>query len=332
MLRLSNVRKDFGERTLFRGVSFCIGARERVGLVGPNGSGKSTLLQLCAGLLAPDEGAIRLGRGMTALYLPQLNDARLVNGDMASGGEAQQAALAELLRSHTPLLLLDEPTNNLDERAVAWLEERLRRSDAAILVASHDRQFLDNLTERTIELDTCNLSCTEYGGNYSFYEMEKEKELAMQWRMYSAQQTKVKQLTADIGEVKEQALHTERATTHDFWRRRAKKVAAKAKARETRLTKMLSRENRCDKPRERETIRLSLKPGRAAHSALLEVRDGTIVFDDRHLLKNISLQVYADQRILLSGVNGAGKTSREGPIRCVGRGSGGVFSLDVLWM
>src|SRR6185437_11152948 len=137
---------------------------------GVNGSGKSTLLRLCSAELEPDEGYVERHPRLQVQYLPQM----IKSDSLVSGGQKQFNSLRDLLMSRADLYLLDEPTNNLDEQRIEWLEDELRRIHASLIIVSHDRAFLDATVERIVEVDSCNQSVIEYGGNYSAYMQTKQ--------------------------------------------------------------------------------------------------------------------------------------------------------------
>ena len=168
------------ERALFEDLSLTLETGDRLGVVGRNGTGKSTLLRLIAGVLAPEEGVVRRGRGVRVAFLDQrpslpagtvreavgehweaaalldrLGMASLADADVAtlSGGQAKRVALARALVEEVDLLVLDEPTNHLDLDAIAWLEERLARYKGGLVLVTHDRHVLDRVTTRVLELD-----------------------------------------------------------------------------------------------------------------------------------------------------------------------------------
>src|ERR1043165_4947297 len=186
LLTLQNIYLTFGGTPLLEGAELSIGERERVCLVGRNGSGKSTLLKTAAGLVEADRGSRFAQPGATIRYLPQEPDlssfastrayveAGLAPGDDAhrarylleqlgmtgeeetsrlSGGEARRAALARVLAPEPDILLLDEPTNHLDLPAIEWLEAELTSLRSALVIISHDRRFLSDLTRATVWLD-----------------------------------------------------------------------------------------------------------------------------------------------------------------------------------
>src|SRR5256885_14576545 len=183
LLTLQTIHLTFGGTLLLEGAELSIGERERVCLVGRNGSGKSTLLKIAAGLVEGDRGVRFAQPGATIRYLPQEPDltghatvrgfveAGLAPGDDAhrarylleqlaltgnelsarlSGGEARRAALARVLAPEPDILLLDEPTNHLDLPAIEWLEAELEAARSALVIVSHDRRFLQNLSRNTV--------------------------------------------------------------------------------------------------------------------------------------------------------------------------------------
>ena len=344
MLQVSSLSKGFGQQTLFEDISFALGGAHRVGLVGPNGCGKSTLLRILAGLEAADAGTVRMPRETRVGYLPQRQDTvdrttvcafldaeswcvrralarvglppALADRpiDTLSGGEHTRVHLARVaLLDDADLLLLDEPTNNLDLGALEWLEEYLEGLSATVLVVSHDRRFLDRVTDRTLVLDPVSRQLADYGGNYSWSMQRRAEDRERQWREYRAQQDVVRRLEGDIRATKQQALSTELSTVNDFLRGKAKKVAAKAKAREARLNKLLDQENKKEKPRDFERMRLAIA-GRDLHRAiLLEARD--VTYDpvpgapSGPILTAVDVNLRAGMRVVVLGPNGSGKTT-----------------------
>src|SRR5215813_1171624 len=186
LIQLKDIALTFGGTPLLASVELTLSPSERVCLIGRNGSGKSTLLKIAAGLVEPDRGSRFVQPGATIRYLPQEPDfdghattlayveAGLGPGDdrhparylleqlgmdggedpaRLSGGEARRAALARVLAPDPDILLLDEPTNHLDLPIIEWLERELTGRRAALVLISHDRRFLANLSRATIWLD-----------------------------------------------------------------------------------------------------------------------------------------------------------------------------------
>lgn len=229
-----------------------------------------------------------------------------------SGGQKTRLALARILMDRPDIILLDEPTNNLDVMSQDWLAKALKVLNSAILLVSHDRAFLDQVTTRTFELDSMSRQIREYGGNYSWFKLRKEQETQRQWRQYNQQQQRADQLRKDIQATKNQALATELTTVQDYLRGRAKKVAAKAKARERRLTKMLSKENKVEKPRDTDQrIRLNLGENscKARANVLLEAQNMSIGYSQHAILEEVNICVFGNSRIAIVGSNGSGKST-----------------------
>jgi ATP-binding cassette subfamily F protein uup len=186
ILFLKDIHLSFGATPLIEGAEMSIQPQERLCLVGRNGSGKSTFLKIAAGLIEQDRGELFIQPGTTVRYLPQEPDLSgfksvldyvqdgLAEGDdpyraqyllnalgltgdeepsVLSGGEQRRAALAKTLAPEPDILLLDEPTNHLDLPAIEWLEDELRHLKSAMVLISHDRRFLSNLSKKTLWMD-----------------------------------------------------------------------------------------------------------------------------------------------------------------------------------
>src|SRR6266545_7478803 len=186
LIQLKDIALTFGGTPLLTGAELSVAAGERVSLVGRNGSGKSTLLKIAAGLAEPDRGSVFVHPGALVRYLPQEPDfagftstlayveaslrptddthvARSILAELGlsgqedpaqlSGGEARRASLARVLAPSPDILLLDEPTNHLDLTTIEWLERALAAGDSALVIISHDRRFLSNLSRSTVWLE-----------------------------------------------------------------------------------------------------------------------------------------------------------------------------------
>ena len=205
-LQIEGLTKSYGDRLLFADVTFGIYEGDKVGIIAPNGTGKSTLLSIIAGTEEADSGSVIFRNGLRVGFLAQtpqfapsqtllsyvaagapadphsetdpqtaalslIGSMRLPSPDSLmgslSGGEAKRASLARLLLGEPDMLLLDEPTNHLDIDMVEWLENRLTRSRATMLMVTHDRYFLDRVCNKIIEIDRQQIYT--YKGNYDYY-------------------------------------------------------------------------------------------------------------------------------------------------------------------
>lgn len=211
ILNIEHVSKIFGEKTIFDDVSFGIQEGDKIGIIGINGTGKTTLLRMIAGVEEPDSGQIIKQNGIRLAYLSQhpsfpegatvlsyafdgiaendwalksevksaLNKLGITDHDMKmehlSGGQKKKVALAKTLASSFEILLLDEPTNHLDGEMISWLEDYLKRYKGVVIMVTHDRYFLDKVTNRILEISRGKLY--GYEANYSkFLEMKAERE------------------------------------------------------------------------------------------------------------------------------------------------------------
>ena len=208
-----NIGKSYGTKDLFAGISFGINEGDKVGLIGVNGTGKSTLLKIIAGVEKADEGTIITRNGLKIAYLPQTPDfdnalsilenvikdkksdteyrnlageaaamlVRLgiedtsVSPQILSGGQRKRASLIRTLLTDADVLVLDEPTNHLDSEMTEWLEEKLKKFRGAFICITHDRYFLDEVTNKIFEIDKGKLF--SYQANYSeFVALKAERE------------------------------------------------------------------------------------------------------------------------------------------------------------
>lgn len=213
ILTIDNITKAYGERKIFENASFYLAEDEKVGIIGINGTGKSTLLKIIAGLEEPDEGTVIKANHCVIRFLPQnpgfepeetvleavLRDNRNMDNETTieadaksmltrlgvenfeqpcgqlSGGQRKRLALVSTLLSTAEILILDEPTNHLDNEMSDWLEEKLRARRGAVIMVTHDRYFLDSVSNRIVEVDKGKIY--SYDANYSGYlELKMQRE------------------------------------------------------------------------------------------------------------------------------------------------------------
>lgn len=211
ILNIEHISKVYGEKVIFDDVSCGIHAGDKLGIIGINGTGKTTLLRMIAGTEEPDEGQIVKQNGLKIGYLTQSQeyekDATVLSFVMAeqskedwgleseaksmlntlgltehqakmeylSGGQKKRAALVRVLLEPSDVLILDEPTNHLDEKMVNWLEDYLKRYKGTLIMVTHDRYFLDKVSNKILEISHGKLYA--YEANYSkFLEMKAQRE------------------------------------------------------------------------------------------------------------------------------------------------------------
>ncbi len=209
LLTAKHIKKRFSEKQLLEDVEMSIHLGHKIGLVGVNGSGKSTLLKIIAGAMEPDDGEILRSNELRIGYLPQnpeYDPAKTVleqamayaegnipeymvktyltklhmerfdqRMDQLSGGQRKRVAMAAVMCSDTNLLILDEPTNHMDNDVIEWLEDQLAMYKGAILMITHDRYFLERVTDHICEIEKGKL--VSYQGSYQDYLVAKEERL-----------------------------------------------------------------------------------------------------------------------------------------------------------
>lgn len=208
VIKVEGASKSFEDKVLFEDGEFLIRYKERSALIGPNGCGKSTLLKLLLKEEAIDKGTVELGANVKAAYLPQnitfededmtvlecfRADIEILEGKAReylskfmffgesvfkkvgnlSGGEKTRLKLSKLLYEDINLLILDEPTNHLDIDSIETLEEALEDFEGTIFFISHDRYFINKISDRIIELE--NKKFNNYLGNYDYYKIKKKE-------------------------------------------------------------------------------------------------------------------------------------------------------------
>lgn len=212
IINIEHISKIFGGKTIFEDASCGVQEGEKAGIIGLNGTGKTTLLRLVAGLETPDEGQIITQNGIRMAYLsqtPQFGEEETVSSwaftgdpnvdwkvqsnlnelgitdweariDTLSGGQKKRTAMAKVLADSFDVLLLDEPTNHLDQEMIGWLEEYLKAFRGTILMVTHDRYFLDKVTNRILEIDDGKIFSYEagYSGFLEQKAAREEMELA----------------------------------------------------------------------------------------------------------------------------------------------------------
>src|SRR5580658_6363760 len=302
LIQLKDIKLTFGGTPLLSGVELSVSTSERVCLIGRNGSGKSTLLKIAAGLVDPDSGSRFVQPGATVRYLPQEPDftgfdttlayveAGLAPGDdhpaHVSGGEARRAALARVLAPSPDILLLDEPTNHLDLTTIEWLEGELASRRSALVIISHDRRFLSNLSRSTAWLDRGQIRQIDRG--FGAFEAWRDEVLAEEERDQHKLDRKI--------------------VNEEHWLRYG--VSARRKRNVKRLGNLHAlRQQRRDYRGTAGNANLAAAEAEKSGRLVIEAKNISRTYGDRRIVDNFSIRVQRGDRVGIVGPNGAGKTT-----------------------
>lgn len=320
ILSLENITHSYTERKLFDETSFYLHEGEKVGIIGINGTGKSTLLKIMAGLEIPDEGQVIKAANMMIHYLPQnpifneedtvlesvqnmihhhANEDELVKAKAMmtrlgitdfeqktselSGGQRKRLALVSVLITPCDILILDEPTNHLDSEMAEWLENQLRGFRGALVMVTHDRYFLDSVTNRIIELDKGKIY--SYNEKYSgFLERKAEREAS-----------------AKASERKRQSILRKEI---EWMQRGARARSTKQKAHIQRYENLKNQKGIVQD----EKIELSSIKSRMGKTTI-ELENISKAYDCKVLINDFSYNFLKGDRVGFVGKNGCGKTT-----------------------
>lgn len=319
ILNIEHISKMYGEKTLFDDVSLGIHQGDKIGVIGVNGTGKTTLLKIIAGLEETDQGEIICGNGIRISYLPQNpefpkkqtilsyvmdgkehqdwkteSEAKTILTKLGvwdfeqetqhlSGGQKKRIALARTLVDPSEVLILDEPTNHLDNDMVLWLEDFLNSFRGVLIMVTHDRYFLDRVTNKIVEIDGGKLY--EYETNYSgFVEKKVQRE-----EMEQATERKRQSLLRVEMEWMKQGIKArgtrQRARTERF------EALKNAKA-----------------PSKQQNVEIDSVSSRLGKKTI-ELSNISKEFGERQLISDFSYIVLRDDRIGFIGPNGCGKST-----------------------
>ncbi|MBR1929901.1 MAG: ABC-F family ATP-binding cassette domain-containing protein [Lachnospiraceae bacterium] len=321
ILNLENISKTYMAKAVLEDVCIGIDASDKIGIVGSNGTGKSTLLSITAGVVDPDEGKVVMGNEIRISYLPQnpqfdmkksllenITDTIYASGDhwdkmgeikaelakfgidepncnpaILSGGQKKRAALVAAIMTPSDLLILDEPTNHLDAEMIEWLEEYLRKYRGAVLMVTHDRYFLDEVTNQIIELDKG--KAYRYEANYSGFLELKQQRLNFE----------------QAAERKAAALYKKDLA---WMLRGARARSTKQKAHIKRFEELRDRE----RPEQERSVQLSSLPSRMGNKTIL-LEDISKSYGEQKLFAHFTYTFQKLDRIGIIGSNGCGKST-----------------------
>ena len=319
ILNIEHISKIYGEKVIFDDVSLGIHSGDKIGVIGVNGTGKTTLLKIIAKINEPDKGQIICGNGIRVSYLPQNpefpkkqsileyvmdgkehqdwkteSEAKTILTKLGiydfdegcnhlSGGQKKRVALARTLVDPTEVLILDEPTNHLDNDMVLWLEEFLNSFRGVLIMVTHDRYFLDRVTNKIVEIDKGKLY--EYDTNYSgFVELKvqrEEMELATERKRQSLLRVEMEWMKQGI-----------------------KARGTRQRARTERFEELKNAKG----PSMQQNVEMDSISSRLGKTTI-ELEHISKGFGNKHLINDFSYIFLRDDRIGFIGPNGCGKST-----------------------
>lgn len=322
-----NIKKYYGYRLILDVENLKIYSEDRIGVVGLNGMGKTTLMNILCGKLQSDEGLVKSYGAFS--YISQLEpseqeevDRELASKfnieesfkDYMSGGEKTKFKLAQSFNSNSQLIFADEPTSNLDMDSVKFLEEKFKAYDGALVVVSHDREFLDELCNKILEIENGRVKF--YIGNYTAYKHQKQMERERAQFEYEEYEREKKRLEAVVVDTKEKTRTMKKAPSRmgNSEARLHKMGNQKAKANLDRAVKnmkvRLEHLEVKEKPKNIARIKLDVLSTDKPHSKILiSGRNINKVFDKKVLFKDAEFDIYNGSKTALIGANGSGKST-----------------------
>ncbi len=323
-LQVENLTKSYGDRILFEDVTFGVYEGDKIGIIAKNGTGKSTLLNLIAGKESPDSGNIIFRSGLRVGFLEQtpvfgtdmtvmdycldvkhhiheedaqnyvdrtrqllsqldINDTGAHIATL-SGGQAKRVALAKVILSEPDLIILDEPTNHLDKGIIEWLENWLTRSRVTLLMVTHDRYFLDRVTNKIIEIDREQIFT--YDGNYDYYLRRRQE--------------RIEALSSELAKVKN-TLRKEQ----EWMRRQPQARAGKAKY---RIDAFYDLKSRSRMNLTENNVELNVKSSYIG-SKIFEAEGISKRFGDKVILNDFNYTFSRYEKLGIIGHNGVGKST-----------------------
>ncbi len=370
MIKVTKLSKYFGEKTVLNKISFNIEKGNKIALTGFNGSGKTTLLNILAGNETYSNGLFELQNGIRRGFVPQdpkeHNDLKVIDfllenikdteeteflrkidimfsgfllpentknkriGDLSSG-QKTKVFLTNILLQDVDLLLLDEPTNNLDLQALIWLEDFLQNYKGACVIVSHDKTFLDNVTNKVFEIDWNDHSLKISNAKYSNYLMEKQIEYNRLNQTHGQQKDEVVRLRGIAVAQQEKAIKGSKwkSPDNDKMLQGFKQNRAGRSFRASKITMArIKRIDFVDKPKERKDLSLVIDSDINSPALNIYLRDVVSGYKGDFMIGPISMDINYGQKICLVGPNGVGKTTILKTITGIIKSMSGTVSIE----
>lgn len=323
----ANIKKYYGDRLILNVENIKIYSEDRIGIVGLNGMGKTTLMNILSGKLQPEEGYVKSYGSISFISQLEPSEQEEINKELASkfgvahswknqmsGGEKTKFKLVQSLDENSQIIFADEPTSNLDMDAVKLLEEKFKAYNGALVIVSHDREFLDALCNKILDIDSGGIKF--YTGNYTSYKHQKEMERERAEFEYGEYEKEKKRLEAAMVETKENTRNIKNAPSrmgnsearlHKMGNQKAKANMDRAvKNMEARLEHLQVKE----RPKHIDKIKLdALSTDKLHNKIIIGGRNINKAFDGKVIFQNAEFDIYNGSKTALIGSNGSGKST-----------------------
>ncbi len=351
MIKIKNLSKYFDDKTVLDRISFNVEKGNKIALTGFNGAGKTTLLRILAGEESYSNGTFEMNDKVKRGFVPQdpsgFNKIKVLDfllknqgntekseflrkidimfagfllpenvkqkkiGDLSSG-QKTKVFLTNILLQDVDLLLLDEPTNNLDLPALIWLEDYLQNFKGALIVVSHDKTFLDNVTNKIFEIDWSDHSLRISNAKYSNYLIERQLEFNRLNQVHHQQQDEVVRLKGVAVAQQEKGLKGQKWKSPDndkmltgFKQNRAARSFKSAKVTMNRIKRM----DFVEKPKERKELSLKIDSQTDSPALNISLKDVVTRYKGDFIIGPVNFDIVYGNRICIVGPNGVGKTT-----------------------
>ena len=327
LAKLDKIKKYYGDRLILDIKDFEILDGDRIGIVGQNGAGKTTMLKVLMGNIEPDEGQIFLTESYSYIsqmeyYCGECEENKVKKlfkapekyEDFLSGGEKIKLKISKVLSENKKLIIADEPTSNLDSKSIKVLEDMLKGYKGALLLVSHDREFLDSLCNTIIEIEAGSIKV--YKGNYSKYlelKSEERKREEFEYNQYLNEKKRLENAVIGKQELRDSIKRTPKrmgnseARLHKMGGQKAKKnLDNNIKALKSRIDHLEIKK----KPQNISETKVNIQGGMEIISKnIVEVKNLNLFAGNKLLIENAAFKIKRGRKVGIIGDNGSGKTT-----------------------
>ncbi|MGY0374171.1 ribosomal protection-like ABC-F family protein [Clostridium sp. JNZ J1-5] len=327
LIECRNIKKYFGDRLILNVENLKIYSEDRIGIIGSNGVGKTTLINILSKKIEPDDGWVKLYGKYS--YISQLEgpENMSIGNELASkfgventwnenmsGGEKARFKLADGLSHNSLLIFADEPTSNVDIDGIELMEKKFGDYKGALILISHDRNFLDKLCNKILEIEDGKIKI--YNGNYSDYANQKAKEVEraeFEYEEYIKEKKRLQEVITDtkqnVKSIKKtpKRMGNSEARLHKMGGQKAKANLERAVG---NVEKRIDHLEVKEKPKKQEGIKLDITNSNKLHSKIIiQGQNITKVFGKKIIFDNAKFDIYNNSKVALIGPNGCGKST-----------------------